>query len=188
MQAVDWWTIGLVLVSILIGALAGFGRGLRWISKGIIGIILSIFFCYTFGGLILGIPFVTALVQKFASLWDKSGAFYDILKAIHLEIILYYIILFIIAQLIRKFVVKLISKAFEWNNRVMKVINRTLGAVLFLGIMILIVLFVFQIVNWVGGETAANFEESLRGVFRIDRLFVDNPMNSLVAIVKSMWK
>lgn len=188
MQTIDWLTIGIILVSILLGVLVGFGRGLRWVSKGIVGIVLSVFFCYTFGGLILGIPFVGDLLRKFASLWDKPGGFYDFLKVIHLEIVLYYIILFVLAQLIRHFIVKLISRAFEWDNKVMKVINRVLGAVLFLAINILLVLFVFQIVNWVGGESAANFEQSLKGVFCIDRLFVKNPMNSIIDLVKNSIK
>ena len=185
MQLIDWITIGFILVTVLLGVLIGFGRGLRWITKGILGIVLSIFFCYTFGGLILGIPFVAELLRKFASLWDKSGAFYDILKAIHLEIIVYYIVLFILAQLIRRLVVLLISKIFEMDNVAMKVINRILGAILFFAVNLLLVLFVFQIVSWVGGDTAKDFEVSLRGVFGIDRLFLKNPLNSLIELIKN---
>lgn len=177
----------IVLAAALIGSLVGFGRGLRWFTKGIVGFILSFFFCYVFGGIILKLPFVAKLLKLLASTWDKRGAFYDFLKAVHLEIILYYIILFFVAQLVRILIVHLISKVFEWKAKGMKVINRILGAVLFVAVTLLFTMFVFQIVDWIGGQTEADFVENLHGWLRLDRLFEHNPLNSLVKYIKDTF-
>lgn len=187
MQSVDWLAIGILLLSLLLGALAGFGNGLKWFTKGIIGFIISVFFCYTFGGMILKIPFVADLLVKLAHTWDKSGAFYSLLKTIHLEVIIYYIILFVIAQFIRIFLVRLIKRIVELENVVMKVINKVLGALLFLGMTILFALFIFQIIDWIGGETRANFITTLTGALKLNKLFLNNPLNALVELVKNMW-
>ncbi|MDE6001183.1 MAG: hypothetical protein K2G96_02540, partial [Clostridia bacterium] len=63
---------------------------------------------------------------------------------------------------------------------VFKVINKILGVILFLAVFTLIVLFVFQIISWIGGSTAANFLLKLDGSkFGIDKLFLNNPLMSL---------
>ena len=42
----DWIAIAVVAAFILIGALVGFGKGLKFFTGGIFGIIISILVCY----------------------------------------------------------------------------------------------------------------------------------------------
>lgn len=182
----DWITLCIFGVFALIGGLAGFGRGLKFFTGGIFGVVISVFLCYCFGGFILQLQFVQDLVAKFAGLWNgKEGFFYDFLTNIHFEIIFYYIVLFIVAQIVRKIIVIILKHAFEINFMPMKVINRVLGIALFVGMMILLALVAFQIIDWVGGTTRVQVLEAFDGsVFKLDYIFENNPLNSIIEQVQ----
>lgn len=181
MVTADWIAIALVVVACASGALTGFGKGLKILTDGIFGIIFSVFICYCLGGFIMSLPFVRDLLNKItASMTDKNG-FLTFLLKIHIEIVIYYILLFIAVQLLRVPVVLLVKFVLEINNPVFKVINKILGALLFLAVVTLIVLFVFQVVYWVQGANAGHgLYGRLQGsVFKIDALYAKNPLSSL---------
>ena len=177
----DWVALALVLAVGVIGALVGFGRGLEVLTSGIVGILISIFICYSLGGLIMEIGFVKDLMNKFIIfLANKNNGFCKVLIKIHIEVIVFYIVLLIVVQLARWLLTKLVRALLEIHNIVFTIINRVLGIILFLAVFMLIVLFVFQIIAWIGGSTALNFVLKLDGSkFGIDKLFLNNPLMSL---------
>lgn len=187
MISADWIAIAIMLGAIALGALVGFGKGLQIFTGGPIGVIISVIVCYCFGGFFLEITFIQDLLNKLASLWtEQAGIFYDFLTKIHPEIIIYYIVLFIVVQIIRIVIVKIIAHVAETKNTVIKVINKTLGAAMFAAMAVLISLIVFQVIYWVGGETAEQFANDLAGsVFKLDELFLNNPLLQLVNMIKN---
>ena len=52
MTTLDWATLIVAILLAVVGLFAGFGRTLRFFTKGIFGIIISVFVCATFGGMI----------------------------------------------------------------------------------------------------------------------------------------
>lgn len=175
----DWVAVGAVALFILFGLLAGFGKGLKFFTGGIFGVIISVFVCYCLGGLILKLQFVQDLLDKFRDLW-AGGKAAGVLNKIHLDLIVYYIALFIVIQIIRVIVVAVLKHLLEIDMVVFKIINKILGALFFLAILIFLTLTVFQIISWVGGETAQDFEKLLEGsFFKLDKLFENNPLLSL---------
>lgn len=180
MAAADWIAVAAVLIICALGALIGFGKSLKFFTDGIFGIILSVFICYCIGGIILDFKFVQEILNKLTqALTDKNG-FCNFLLKIHIDIITYYIALFIIVQLARILIVLVLKHIVESNNKVFKIINRVFGAVLLLAVAALLALFVFQIIYWIGGSTAAGFRLKLEGsFFKLDKLFEHNPLLSL---------
>lgn len=183
----DWIALGAIVLFALLGAIFGFGKGLKFFTSGIFGIVISVFVCYCLGGFVLELQFVQDLLAKISSGWvGKEGFFYDFLTKIHLEIIIYYIILFIVVCVLRRILVSLLKHVVEINFLPVKIINKVLGAALFVCAVTLLALVVFQIVYWVGGSTAENFRTVLAdSAFKLDRLFENNPLNSIVEQVKS---
>lgn len=176
----DWIAIAVVAAFILIGALVGFGKGLKFFTGGIFGIIISILVCYLVGGLVLEIPFVHDILEKFIQALTDKNKFCDFLLQIHIEIIVYYIILFIIVSALRVLIVFLLKRIMEINNPIFKVVNRFLGIFFFLIVAILLTLFVFQIIYWIGGSTYEDFHKTLAGsFFKLDKLLEANPLASL---------
>lgn len=175
----DWIAILVVIAVMALGALLGFGRGLKFFTGGIVGVVISVFVCYCFGGFILQIEIVQELLLKLAALW--ADVEWLALLPIPLEIIIYYIVLFLVAQLIRILLFKLVIKILEIDNFVFKIINKIGGAALFLCAFALLALFAFQVIYWIGGETAQNFSQQLAGSWlKLDDLFYDNPLIKLV--------
>lgn len=184
----DLVAVGVVVVFALLGVLVGFGKGLRFFTKGIFGVIISIFVCYCIGGFIMQLSFVQELLTKFAALWaDKEGFFFDIIRKIRVEVIVYYIALFIVVQIIRIIIVAILKHVAEAKVLVMKVINKILGAILFIVMGVLLSLIVFQIIYWIGGDTAENFDNLLGGsLFGLDKLFEHNPLIYIVDYLKGI--
>lgn len=176
MITADWIALAVLLGVALLGALIGFGRGLKFFTSGIFGIVFSVFLCYILGGLIYGIPFVQDLLNKFASLWANV----HFLTVIHLEIIVYYILLFVVFQILRIIIVKILKGVFESKFILIKIINKVLGAVLLAGILVLLTLLVFQLISWVGGDTAVQFDLMLSESGFLGGLYRNNPLWALV--------
>lgn len=178
----DWIFLGVLLVVAIIGALLGFGKVLKFLTKGIIGLIISVFLCYTFGGIILDWPFVSGMLADLASHWSNIG----FLSLIRLEIIIYYIGLFLVFTLLRILIVGLIGHISESDLLVMKIFNKVGGALLFTLLAFLLLFFVFQIIHWIGGNTAANFssllEMNCNAIVR--PIYEGNPMNALVEFLR----
>lgn len=164
----DWVAVGVVLVSLALGTLIGFGRGLKFFTSGIFGFIIGVVVCALVGTVFLDVPFVADLLAKLRGTWEGI----DFLNTVHMDIIIYYVIMFVTVQLLRIILVLIIKAIFESDNIVIKIVNRTLGAVLFLVIGVCIALLALKIVGWVGGTTAEDLYNSLSGsAFRLDELF-----------------
>ncbi|MCD8293885.1 MAG: hypothetical protein LUE27_01370 [Clostridia bacterium] len=183
MSVADWIALAILLVSLVIGAVAGCGKVLKFFTSGIFGFIISVFACYCLGGLILGIPAIGNLLDKFAALWEGSA----FLTTIHLEVIVYYIVLFIIITVIRIIIVRILKSILEINFILVKIINRIVGAILLAAIVVVIALFVFQILYWIyGADGNPALVEALSGVLNLDKLYLNNPMNYLTTIGKAV--
>ncbi len=189
MITADWITLGILVLFALIGVIAGFGGGLKFFTSGIFGIVIAVFLCYCLGGFVLEIKFVQNLLGKFAALWvDKEGFFYDFLTKIHLEIIVYYIVLFILVLIVRKIIVIILKNIFEIKVLPMKIVNRILGIALFVGMAVLLALFVLQIIRWVGGSTEADVLNFFNGsALKLDKLYLENPLNTIIEQVRGYF-
>lgn len=126
MQVVDIVFIALGVGLLLIGYIRGFGKSLKTFTGGVIGIIISVFVCAAFGGMVLGIPQMTEWVGQLNEiLADK----WEFLGKIQAGVIIFYAAMFLAVQLVRIIIVKVICKIFEADNTVMKAINKALGLV-----------------------------------------------------------
>ncbi len=140
--------VGLV-VTLLLGYLFGFGKTFKFCTGGIIKHIIAIWFCITFGGMIASIPVVANLIEQGN---QKLGSYAAILEKINVASWIYYIILFIVIEIVRFIIVIIIKKVFEPKNKksviggVRNIINRVLGAILFGGFWMLIVWFVLAVI------------------------------------------
>ena len=162
MVLADWIAIGIVVVFIALGALIGFGSGLKFFTSGIFGIIIVV------GTVFLEVGFVRDLLDKLAACWENV----DFLVKIRLDVVIYYIILFVVVQLLRIIIVMIIKHVTQSKNVIIRIINRTLGAVLFLALGVLLAFLALKIIGWVGGDTAMNLYDSLTGsAFKLDVLF-----------------
>lgn len=184
----DWIIIGLAVVFCLFGMLFGFGKGLKFFTGGILGFIISIFVCYALGGLIYNFGFVKDLLNSLVSAIDKANnGFCRFLLKIHIEIIIYYIALFIIVTILRIIIVKIIKSIVEIDNMALIIINKTLGVIFFVGIFLMLLMMVFWIVSLIGGRTEANFLLKLSGSkLKLDWFFNHNPFMTIIREVLSV--
>ena len=158
----DWIVIGLIALFAIFGMLFGFGKGLKFFTSGIIGFIISVIVCYALGGLIYNFGFVQDGLNSMRGALEKNGSgFCNFLLNIQLDIIVYYVALFIAVTIIRIVIVRIIKSVVEIDSMFLIILNKTLGVIFFVGIMFFLMLFVFWIVSIIGGGTAANFEETL---------------------------
>lgn len=185
MLIVDWIFLVIIILFALIGFLVGFGRGLRFFTRGFFGFLISVFVCYSLGGLIIHISFVADLLTRFRGVFvGKEAWYFKLLLAIRIDVIVYYIVLFIIVQIVRIIIVKIISRVFEINNIVLKFINRLFGIVLFLFALVVLTMIVFQVIYWIGGNTAASFTEKISGsALKIDWFYEHNPLTKIIEIL-----
>lgn len=175
----DWIFVGALLIVAILGAMFGFGKVLSlFVLNKLVRIIISIFVCYTFGGMILSIPFVNQMLADLAVNW----AHINILTKIHFEIILYYIVLFIITMLIVLILSRVIRSISEVQFLPIKILNKACGAILFCAFALLLMLFVFHIISWIGGETAKSLLVALQTDANalVRPLYENNPMTQWV--------
>ena len=186
MPFIDILIIGLTIVFCIFGMLFGFGKGLKFFTGGILGVIISIFICYALGGVIIRISFVQNWLNNFREmLAGKHNTFCDILNTIHIDIVLYYVILFIAVTIIRIIIVRLIKSFVEIENIVLIAINKILGIVLFVGAFIMMVLLVFWVISLIGGSTAEKFVQTVsQSKIGLNRLYENNPFMTIIKIIK----
>ena len=182
----DWIVLGVILVCCLLGMLFGFGKGLKFFTGGIFGIIISIVVCYALGGLIYNFGFVQDGLNSIRIALAKNGnGFCKFLLNIHIDIVVYYVGLFIAVTILRIIIVRIIKSIVEINNVVLITINKAMGVVLFVGVGFMVMLFVFWIISIIGGNTEANFLLKLSGSkLKIDWLFEHNPFMTIIKIIK----
>ncbi|MBE7090284.1 MAG: hypothetical protein E7362_05750 [Clostridiales bacterium] len=186
MVLADGIILGLAVLFLALGVITGFGKGLEIISKGIFGKIFSLVMCYFFIGLVIKIPAISGLMESFVTTLQENGAWWaNILLAIRVDIIAVVAIMLVVITFLRILVVQLVKNIFESDNIVMEILNKTLGAILFLILFCALALIVFQIIYWIGGETATNFANGLQGSFMgLDAVFYGNPINALVDTIR----
>lgn len=182
----DWIALAIVVVSLAVGAIVGFGKLLVFFTNKVFGWITSAFVCYTFGGMIMKIEFVQDLLVKMASLWSGTdNIFLAFITNIHPEVILFYIVMFIAVFFIIKLLALLAKSILEIESKPLKVINAIGGALLLGATMILMGLVALQIIYWVGGNTSEVLLENLdHSLFGLDKLYLNNPLLGLVEMVK----
>ncbi len=186
MVSADWLAIGVVLIASALGLLLGFGKCLKFFTGGIVGFIISIVVVYFFLGVVSSWGFVQDLMLKLHTLMvDADNGFVDFLIKIGIEKIILAVLMFIVVQIARIIIVLIIKGVVETDNKPMRVINKVLGWLFMLGVVIMLTLIVFQIVAWVGGNSSVRFENWLSGVFKLDWVYRHNPLNSLFAKIGS---
>lgn len=187
MVTADWIAIAVFVIAGALGVIFGFGKLLKFFTKGIIGFLISCFVVYFFIGVVASWPFVRAIMEKLhESMVGANNGFVDFLIKIGIEKIILAVIMFIVVQLLRILIVSLIKSGFEIDNKVIKVINKFLGFVFMLAVAFMICLTVFQIIAWVGGSSADYFRNSVLGVDPYKGgfmrwLYDHNPLNALFA-------
>lgn len=178
----DWIFLAVALGIAALGVLFGFGKILKFITGGIVGIFISFIICYCFGGVILQIPFVNEMLANLAAKWSHIS----FLTTIHLELIIYYVALFIITMILRIIIVRILKGIVETDVLVMRIINKVLGAALMVALGFLLMGLTFQIIDWIGGSTKIDFYNALAASANaiVRPLYDWNPMRSLGAFIK----
>lgn len=178
-NVIDLVTIGVAVVSALIGFIIGFGKGLKGFTKGIFGIIISVFVTATFAGMFLKIETVSGWVADITRLAAEKWAFFG---TINIGLIAYYAVFFLIVQVLRILVVKVICGIFEADNAVMKVINRVLGMIFIPAVVLTLVLLVFAVFKIIDEtQFVQDVLAKLDGTF-LKVLYDNNPIKLYVQI------
>ena len=181
----DWIVIGLLALFAILGMLFGFGKGLKIFTGGIFGIIISVFVCYALGGLIYNIGFVQNGLESFRNALAKNGnGFCKFLLNIQIDIIVYYIALFIVVSILRIVIVRVIKSVVEIDNMALIIVNKTLGVIFFAVVLLLALLFVFWIIALIKGGNAADFPSLSDSKLKLDWLYEHNPFTTIIKVIK----
>ena len=184
MSNLDLITLGVIMLTALIGAISGFGNGLKFFARGWLGRIISIIICYFLFGLVLKIPFVQDLLQKFVATLDGEKWYLKILTYVRIDMIVFAVVLFFAVQLVKKLVVSLINGLFSINTPFIRVLNKLLGVFIYLFLLLLLVLIVFQIAYLIDGANGAIYQKTHGSLFGLDKLYLDNPLNKVIESIK----
>ena len=184
MSNLDLITLGVIMLTALIGAISGFGNGLKFFARGWLGRIISIIICYFLFGLVLKIPFVQDLLQKFVATLDGEKWYLKILKYVRIDMIVFAVVLFFAVQLVKKLVVSLINGLFSINTPFIRVLNKLLGVFIYMFLLLLLVLIVFQIAYLIDGADGAIYQKTHGSLFGLDKLYLDNPLNKVIESIK----
>ncbi len=181
---VDFVAILLVLGACLWGWFKGFGKMLKTLCKGFLGLIISLVACYFLFGIVLNIPFVQGLLSDLViAIDEKNSKFLDFLLKIRIDLIVYAVCLFIVITIVRKIVVKIIASIFEVKVKPISVFNRVMGMLLSLIIFAATVLIAFQVIAWVTGLDGGIYEYLEGSFLKLDWVYQNNPLNTIVASV-----
>lgn len=178
MVVADVILILVALLSVVTGAFIGFGKSLKFFTSGIFGKIISLIVCYILFGIVLEWPFVIKLLDRFTSyLQGKNNGFCNFLLMIRIDMVVFSICLVVAVQLVRIFIVSLIKNVMETDVLVLRVINKTLGAVFFPVMIAGLALIVMQILYYVNPDLGASLQGS---AFGLDKLFYNNPLFAVI--------
>ena len=182
----DWLVIALIIVFCIFGMLFGFGKGLKFFTGGIIGIIISVFVCYALGGFILKLGFVQKMLTSFCNTLDAKGnGFCRFLLLIRIDVIVYYVALFIIVSLARILIVKIIKSVVEVENMALIIINKAAGVILFVVVFFMLLLLVFWIISLINGGVDGSVYASLKdSKIGLDSLYASNPFLEIIKFIK----
>lgn len=181
----DWVAIGLTAVFIVLGMLFGFGKGLKFFTSGIVGVLISFVICYALGGLIFKLSFVQSALDAFRNVLAKNGSkFCEILLKIQIDLIVYYIALFIVVTILRIVIVIIIKKIVEMDNMFLIILNKTLGVVFFVFVLVVLIFFAFLIMALIKGADASAYSFIENSKLRLDWLYEHNPFMIIVNVIK----
>lgn len=183
MQIIDWIAIGVVLAAVLIGLLFGFGKLLKFFTGGFIGFLISVVVTYFCFGVVSSWTFTRDLMGKLlTAMQGANSSFVNFLIKIGIEKIILAILIFIVVQILRIVVVKIIKSIVEIDNPVAKVVNKLFGVVFMLAIVCMLWLLVFHVIQLVGGQTAVDVRANIDGSkFRLDWVYDHNPLKWIIA-------
>lgn len=174
----DYILIGLVAICGIFGAIIGFGKGLSIFTKGIGGIIISVFVCYLIFGSLLSIGFISGLLESIRNGLSENGSgFSKFLLTIRIDYIFYGMVLFVVVQILRMIIVGLINRCFSSDNVAVKIINRLLGVVLALVVLAGVLLLAMHLYRIIGGESTELNNIFAGSFFKLDYIFANNPLN-----------
>ena len=131
MNVADLIAIGAVLIVALIGAGLGFGRFLSFLSRGVVGKIISIVVCYFIFGIVLDWPIVKNLLTTFVEFMQAQDNFFcNLLLKIRIDLIAFAIVLFFAVQLLKKVLTALVRWLFEIDFFAIRIVNKVFGVIL----------------------------------------------------------
>ena len=172
-NTIDIVTVAVAVVAALVGFIGGFGKGLKFFTKGIFGIIISVFVTAAFAGLFLKIETVSGWVADITRLASQKWAFF---ATINVGLIAYYVVFFLLVQLLRLLVVKVVCGIFEADNKVMKVVNRVLGLIFVPAVLLTALLLVFAVFKIIDEtQFVQDVLAKLDGTF-LSALYYGNPI------------
>ena len=185
MIVADWIVIGLLALFAIFGMLFGFGKGLKFFTGGIFGIIISVFVCYALGGVIYHFGFVhNGLENMREALAKKDNGFCNFLLTIRIETIVYYVALFIAVSIIRIILVRIIKRVVEIDNMFVIVLNKIFGVIFCVGVLLLLIFFVFWIIALIKGPYLSDFPSLAESKLKLGWLYEHNPF---MTIIKFIW-
>lgn len=144
MQIADIIFIIVAVALVILGYLRGFGKSLKTFTGGVVGIIISIFVCIAFGGMILGTELVSGGVSR---LNDILVSKWEFLGQIKMAVVIFYIGMFLVVQVLRIVIVKIVVSIFEADNKVMKVVNKAFGMIFAPAITFVFLLLVLSVIK-----------------------------------------
>ena len=189
MLTIDIVALVATLVFLLLGILLGFGKGFKFLLKGVVGTLFSIVLTYLLLGFVCSIPFVRDLMDKMLlGLDNANNWFTSFLITIHIEVFVVGVVLFIILTLLRILIAHLICNIFEIDNKVMNFVNKILGTILslFVGFTLLLLFFQIMYLTTNGIEGAFYLNNVKGSVFGLDALYINNPLNQIFKSIKDI--
>lgn len=177
----DYIMIFIILGMGITGFLIGFGRGIKILTGGIVGIIISIINCYFLFGLVSHIKFVESFMQIIVNgCMNASNWFCDFLLLIRIEMIVVSVLLFIIVTVIRKIMVHILANIVETDHMVIKTINKSLGAVLGVVSFIVVALIIMQVTLMIKGDGSLLMNYFKGSFFHLDEIYMNNPLEVII--------
>lgn len=173
-MVIDAITIVVAILLAGLGVVVGFGRTLRFFTNGIFGFIISIVFCFAFGGMIASIG---PIADGISWLNEWLGGIWSFFATIRLATIIYYIVLFLLVQLLRSLIVLMLEKLFSIDVLPMRILNGILGAILMVVavfILLLLVLAIFELFDT--SDFVQGMLNRLDGTF-LKTLYLNNPID-----------
>lgn len=183
MVSADYWVVGGACVFAVLGAALGFGRGLKMLSKGVLGKIAAVVFAYYLFGIVLTLDVTkTAQTNFITFLEGKDNWFCRFLITIRIETILTGVVVFLLSMLLISLVVNILAGILDGEGGVLKGLNCILGVVLALAEFIALVLLILLILKLISG-TNTDIADSLQGsFFRLDKIYDDNPLSAFIRV------
>ena len=174
-----------IIAAILGGIFGGFGKVIVFLTKGILGKILAGVICYSVFGFVLNLGFVVKIQASITNALNSDpGIFKKILLLSRIDLIAVAVGLYFVVRLLLKLLAKLVDTFMSAQNKVMKILNKTLGVVLAVGVMMIFLLIIFQIMYWISGPTGGVFRALRSSFLRLDRLYLNNPLHSIIQSFK----